>query len=78
MVVGKLLVAMRNPKIVQPPHKPAGAVEQVELILLAAVVRRRLNEHGIAHRYEELPDNHSGVDYRMDESLPVLAQALSG
>jgi hypothetical protein len=24
------------------------------------------------------PDNHSGVDYRMDESLPFLAQALSG
>jgi enterochelin esterase-like enzyme len=32
---------------------------------------------GIAHRYEEFPDNHSGVDYRMGESLPFLAQALS-
>jgi hypothetical protein len=39
---------------------------------------RRLNELGIAHRYEEFPDNHTGVDYRMDESLPFLAQALSG
>src|SRR6202047_2113742 len=39
---------------------------------------RRLNELGIAHRYEEFPDNHSGVDYRMDESWPFLAQALSG
>jgi hypothetical protein len=39
---------------------------------------RRLNELGIAHRYEEFPDNHSGVDYRMDESLPFLAEALSG
>ena len=39
---------------------------------------RRLNELGIPHRYEEFPDNHSGVDYRMDESLPLLAQALSG
>jgi hypothetical protein len=27
---------------------------------------------------EEFRDNHSGVDYRMDESLPFLAQALSG
>jgi hypothetical protein len=34
---------------------------------------RRLNELGVAHRY-----NHTGVDYRMDESLPFLAQALSG
>ena len=39
---------------------------------------RRLNELGIAHRYEEFADNHTGVDYRMDESLPFLAQALSG
>jgi hypothetical protein len=39
---------------------------------------RRLNELGIAHRYEEFPDNHTGVDYRMDESLSFLAQALSG
>jgi hypothetical protein len=39
---------------------------------------RRLNELGIAHRYEEFPDNHTGVDYRMDESLPFLAHALSG
>ena len=39
---------------------------------------RRLNELGIEHRYEEFADNHSGVDYRMDESLPFLAQALSG
>jgi hypothetical protein len=39
---------------------------------------RRLNGLGIAHRYEEFPDNHTGVDYRMDESLPFLAHALSG
>src|SRR5438309_157423 len=29
MVVGELLVAMRNAELVQPPHKPAGAVEQM-------------------------------------------------
>ena len=38
---------------------------------------RRLNQFGISHRYEEFPDNHTSVDYRMDESLPFLAQALS-
>jgi len=37
----------------------------------------RLNELGVAHRYEEFPDNHTGADYRMDKSLPFLAQALS-
>ena len=39
---------------------------------------RRLNELGIPHRYVEFPDNHTDVDYRMDESLPFLALALSG
>jgi hypothetical protein len=34
---------------------------------------RRVNELGVAHRYGEFPNNHSGVDYRMDESLPFLA-----
>jgi len=38
---------------------------------------RRLNQLGTAHRYEELPDNHTAVDYRMDDSLHFLVQALS-
>jgi hypothetical protein len=42
MVVGKLLVAMRNAKLVQPSHEPAGPIEQVELILLAAINVERL------------------------------------
>ena len=37
VVVGELLIAMRNAKLAQPPHEPTGAVEQVELILLTAV-----------------------------------------
>ena len=37
VVIGELLIAMRNAKLVEPPHEPAGAIEQVELILLAAV-----------------------------------------
>ena len=49
-----------------------------DLLYGARRIVRRLNELGIAHRYEEFPDNHTGVDYRMDESLPFLAQALSG
>src|SRR5229473_6877821 len=42
MVVGELLVAMRDAELVQPPHEPAGTVEQIELILLAAVDVERL------------------------------------
>jgi hypothetical protein len=33
MVVGELLVAMRDAKLVQPPREPAGTVEQIKLIL---------------------------------------------
>src|SRR5215467_16076795 len=42
VVVGKFLVAMRNSELGQPPHKPAGAIEQVELVVRAAVDIERL------------------------------------
>ena len=54
-----------------------GEKDQFNLLYGARRFVRRLDELGIAHRYEEFPDNHTGVDYRMDESLPFLAQALS-
>jgi S-formylglutathione hydrolase FrmB len=55
-----------------------GDKDQFDLLYGARRFVRRLKELGIAHRYEEFPDNHTGVDYRMDESLPFLAEALSG
>jgi S-formylglutathione hydrolase FrmB len=53
-----------------------GTSDQYRLLYGARRFARRLSELAIAHRYEEFPDNHSGVDYRMDDSLPFLAQAL--
>jgi enterochelin esterase-like enzyme len=35
-----------------------------------------LTKHGVKHVYEEFDDNHSGVDYRMERSLPFLTRAL--
>jgi len=55
-----------------------GEKDQFNLLYGARRFVRRLNELGIAHRYDEFTDNHTAVDYRMDESLPFLAQALSG
>jgi hypothetical protein len=52
-----------------------GEKDQFNLLYGARRLVRRLNQLGIGHRYEEFPDNHTGVDYRMDESLPFLAQA---
>jgi len=40
------------------------------------LLSKRMAEHGIAHRYEEFDDTHSGVDYRMEQSLPFLYRAL--
>ena len=37
---------------------------------------RKLEQAGIAHRYEEFDDDHSDIDYRMDASLPFLYRAL--
>jgi S-formylglutathione hydrolase FrmB len=55
-----------------------GGADQFNLVYGARRFKRRLDELAIAHRYEEFDDNHSAVDYRMDESLPFLAAALSG
>lgn len=36
----------------------------------------QLHKYRVAHRYEEFDDTHSGIDYRMDVSLPFLAKRL--
>lgn len=54
-----------------------GDVDQYNLVYGARRMHRRLDELGVAHVYEEFPDDHSGVDYRMDVSLPVVARALA-
>ena len=51
--------------------------DQFNLLYGRGRFMRRLDQLGIAHRYEEFPDNHTGVDYRMDESLPFLVNALN-
>ena len=37
---------------------------------------QRLARAGIKHVYEEFDDTHSGIDYRMDRSLPFLTLVL--
>jgi enterochelin esterase-like enzyme len=55
-----------------------GDVDQYNLVYGARRMHRLLTAQGVAHTYEEFPDDHSSVDYRMDVSLPILAKALSG
>src|SRR5215468_10966160 len=54
-----------------------GDVDQFHLHYGARRIHRALDRLGIAHRYEEFPDNHSDIDYRMDVSLSFLEKALS-
>ncbi len=54
-----------------------GSKDQYHLVYGARAFVAALEAAGIAHRYEEFDDNHSSVDYRMDESLAYLYEALS-
>ena len=49
-----------------------GDKDQYALIFGARQLTREFDGCKIEHRYEEFADNHSSVDYRMDESLPFL------
>ena len=54
-----------------------GDIDQYNLVYGARRMHRALERLGVPHTYEEFSDDHSGIDYRMDRSLPVLAKALS-
>jgi enterochelin esterase-like enzyme len=53
-----------------------GDIDQYNLVYGARRMHKRLVALGIKHTYEEFPDDHTAVDYRMDISLPILAKAL--
>jgi enterochelin esterase-like enzyme len=66
-----------NLKRLKALYIDCGTDDQYNLVFGARQLHRKLERRGIPHRYEEFPDNHSAVDYRMDESLPFLARALA-
>jgi len=39
---------------------------------------KNLQEHGVIHHWEEFEGTHSGIEYRLDNSMPMLAKALWG
>jgi len=43
----------------------------------ARALARRLTSLGIAHVHEEFDDGHSGIDYRLDRSLPFLYRSIA-
>lgn len=53
-----------------------GSRDQYHIHYGARQLSRALRAARVAHHYEEFDDNHSGIDYRFDVSLPFLYQAL--
>ncbi len=53
-----------------------GWKDQYHIHYGSRILSKRLRGYGIEHRYEEFDDNHSGIDYRMEYSLPFLYRAL--
>jgi S-formylglutathione hydrolase FrmB len=54
-----------------------GTKDQFRLLWGARIIHQKLDDLGIAHEYQEFNDNHSDIDYRMNESLPFLYRALT-
>ena len=50
--------------------------DQYQIHYGSRILSKRLSEIGVRHTYEEFDDTHSGIDYRMDRSLPFLYRAL--
>jgi hypothetical protein len=63
-------------KALKALYVDCGDVDQYNLIYGARRLTAKLTALDVNHVYEEFPDNHSSVDYRMDRSLPILANAL--
>ena len=68
----------RDLRLVKVVYIDCGDIDQYDLVYGARRFHRALERLGVPHTYEEFPDDHSSVDYRMDKSLPLLAKALSG
>lgn len=67
----------RNLKQLNGLFIDCGVKDQYNLVFGARQFNKKLQLLGINHRYEEFPDTHSSIDYRMDVSLPYLYEAIA-
>jgi hypothetical protein len=77
-----------DPALIAGQHKEAlaslaflfidcGDADQYNLLYGARRLSRSLIGHGVDHEYQEFSGTHSGVEHRLDVSLPAMARALS-
>jgi hypothetical protein len=55
-----------------------GAKDQYRIQYGTRALVRKLEKFGIGHIHEEFDDGHSGIEYRLDRSLPLLYRAVAG
>ncbi|HVY64559.1 MAG TPA: alpha/beta hydrolase-fold protein [Gammaproteobacteria bacterium] len=66
----------RNLRTLRGIFIDCGWRDQYRIHYGSRLLSKRLTEHRVPHVYEEFDDTHSGIDYRMDRSLPFLSKAL--
>jgi hypothetical protein len=66
----------KNLKTLRGIYIDCGWRDQYRIHYGTRILSARLREHGVRHHYEEFDGTHSGIDHRMDVSLPYLLGAL--
>lgn len=67
----------KNLKTLRGVYIDCGWRDQYRIHYGTRILSARLRQGDVAHRYEEFDGTHSGIDHRMDVSLPFLLRALS-
>ncbi len=66
----------KNLKTLRGIFIDCGWRDQYQIHFGARILSKRLTQAGVEHRYEEFAGTHSGIDYRMNKSIPFLYRAL--
>jgi S-formylglutathione hydrolase FrmB len=66
----------RNLRTLRGVFIDCGWRDQYRMHYGSRMLSQRLTERDVPHVYEEFDGTHSGIDYRMDRSLPFLSRAL--
>jgi S-formylglutathione hydrolase FrmB len=66
----------KNLKTLRGIYIDCGWRDQYRIHYGTRILSKRLHEHGVRHHYEEFDGTHSGIDHRMNSSLPFLLGAL--
>lgn len=73
LLVGRYAKNLRSLKCL---FMDCGWRDQYRMHYGCRLLSKRLAAHGVNHSYEEFDGTHSGIDHRMEVSLPLLVRAL--